>query len=376
MSYELRKALDKTIGEVFSGKETFLASLMCNLELQWDEDIPTACTNGKYLKWNPTWFMGLPKNTRTAVMIHELWHVARLHMIRREQRDPKLWNIACDIRINNDLLREGYTFVGTSPCVDDRFGPGVPEEEIYNQLVQDKESGEPEPEGGDLVGDMDEAVPTDAEIVQQVQAVSRAIQQAKLCKAAGTIPGGIEDWIKEFLEPVIPWEQVLYQWFVDRSQDDYSWSRPNRRYQDVYLPSMTNAYNQLAKLNYYVDVSGSITRDQIIRFNSELKFIKEQFNPEELRVVMFDTKIQEEYIFSDHDSFERIKVTAGGGTSLVPVRKHIIDTQPTAVIIFSDLEVTPMETFPIDTPIIWACVDNPSAKVPFGTLIHIKEPKK
>ena len=57
MSYELRKALDKTIGEVFSANETFLASLMCNLEFQWDEKIPTACTNGKYLKWNPKWFM-------------------------------------------------------------------------------------------------------------------------------------------------------------------------------------------------------------------------------------------------------------------------------------------------------------------------------
>jgi predicted metal-dependent peptidase len=376
MSYELRKALDKTIGEVFSANETFLASLMCNLELQWDEKIPTACTNGKYLKWNPTWFMGLPQNTRTAVMLHELWHVARLHMVRRGKRDPKLWNIACDYRINNDLLREGYTFDGTSPCLDDRFGPEVPEEEIYNQLMQDQEDGEPEPQAGDLEGDMDEAPPTEAEIIQQVQAVSKAIQQAKMCKGAGKIPGGIEDWIQEFLEPVIPWEQVLYQWFVDRSSDDYSWSRPNRRYQEVYLPSMTNSFNQLTKLNYYVDVSGSITREQIIRFNSELKYIKEQFNPEELRVVMFDTEIQEEYIFTDNDTFDRIKVTAGGGTSLVPVREHIVNTQPTAAIVFSDLEVDPMQPLPIEIPVIWACVENPGADVPFGTLIHIKEPKK
>lgn len=282
----------------------------------------------------------------------------------------------CDIRINNDLLREGYTFEGTSPCVDDRFGKDVPEEEIYNQLVEDKGNGIPTPESGDLEGDMDEAPPTEAEIIQQVQAVSKAIQQAKMCKGAGKIPGGIEDWIQEFLEPVIPWEQVLYQWFVDRSSDDYSWSRPNRRYQDVYLPSMTNSFNQLTKLNYYVDVSGSITREQIIRFNSELKYIKEQFNPEELRVVMFDTEIQEEYVFTDNDTFDRIKVTAGGGTSLVPVREHIINTQPTATIVFSDLEVEPMQPLPIEIPIIWACVENPSALVPFGTLIHIKEPKK
>ena len=376
MSYELRKALDKTIGEVFSAKETFLASLMCNLEIQWDEKIPTACTNGKYLKWNPTWFMELPKDTRTAVMIHELWHVARLHIVRRGQRDPKLWNIACDYRINNDMLREGYTFYGTSPCVDDRFKEGMPEEEIYNQLIQDKDNGKPEPKSGDLEGDMDEAPPTEAEIIQQVQAVSKAIQQAKMCGGVGKIPGGIEDWIQEFLEPVIPWEQVLYQWFVDRSSEDYSWSRPNRRYQDVYLPSMTNSYNQLTKLNYYVDVSGSISTEQIIRFNSELKFIKEQFNPEELRVVMFDTEIQEEYVFIENNTFDRIKVTAGGGTCLVPVREHIINTQPTAAIIFSDLIVEPMQPLPIDIPIIWACVENPSADVLFGTLIHIKEPKK
>ena len=107
MSYELRKALDKTIGEVFSANETFLASLLCNLELHWDEKIPTACTNGKFLKWNPEWFMELPIKTRTAVMLHELWHVARLHMIRRGQRDPKLWNIACVAKGTKIAMADG-----------------------------------------------------------------------------------------------------------------------------------------------------------------------------------------------------------------------------------------------------------------------------
>ena len=44
---------------------------------------------------------GLSKEERLFVILHELWHVAKLHSIRRESRDPRLWNIACDYHINN-----------------------------------------------------------------------------------------------------------------------------------------------------------------------------------------------------------------------------------------------------------------------------------
>lgn len=366
----LAKELDLVIRDVLVSKQVFLSTLLCNLEIEFDSSIKTAATNGKYIKWNPDWFLGLPPKTRTSIMFHELWHIGRLHGVRRGGRDPQLWNQACDYRINNDMLMEGHTFDGAKGLFDDSIPHEWSEEEIYQWLLDKGDPSNPEP--NDLDGDLEEGDMTQGEIIEQIQAVSRAIHQTKM--AAGAVPGGLEEWINTFLEPVVPWQQLLYKWFVDLGDSDYSWSRPNRRYYpDVYLPSLVPEENRLAKVNFYEDTSGSITLAQSTRFNSELKYVKDVFNPEEMNVILFDTQIQAEYQFTEYEPFEKIKVVGGGGTHLECVREHIIKTKPTAAIIFTDLECNPMQPLPFDIPVIWVVLGNPDAEIPFGTAIHIKD---
>ena len=96
----------KLLGEP---RARFLTSLLYSLKLVWADDIPTAGTNGILLKINPKFFYELSKEERLFVILHELWHVAKLHSIRRESRDCRLWNIACDYHINNLLLKENYS---------------------------------------------------------------------------------------------------------------------------------------------------------------------------------------------------------------------------------------------------------------------------
>ena len=92
----LRRELDRCKSSILmDAKNAFLGALMCQLKQDWDESIPTACTNGKSIWWSPHWFLSLPKPARVTVQAHEVWHVARLHMIRRGNRDPRLWNYAC-----------------------------------------------------------------------------------------------------------------------------------------------------------------------------------------------------------------------------------------------------------------------------------------
>lgn len=203
--------------------------------------------------------------------------------------------------------------------------------------------------------------------------MAQAIQQAKIQKQAGSIPGQLELIVEDFLSPVIPWEQVLFNWFTDLVLEDYSWQRPNRRHRDMYLPSLQSDEQRLTCLHYYFDISGSVTDEMIKRFNSEVKYIKDTFNPEKLVLIMFDTKLHEIYEIEENDQFDRIKVTGRGGTCLRCVRDHINDTEPTAAIIFTDLECQPMQPLKVPVPIIWTVADNPGAKVPFGQIIHIKE---
>ncbi len=382
----LRRELDRCKSSILmDAKNAFLGALMCQLKQDWDESIPTACTNGKSIWWSPRWFLSLPKPARVTVQAHEVWHVARLHMIRRGNRDPRLWNMATDIRINNDLKAMGFSFVGLEgACMDDKYPADMPEEDIYDDLLKNNVQPPPmNPFDGDLgsepgepgtdPGPYNSGPPDKKAAVEQLQAVAQAIQQAKLQKQAGSIPGQLELIVAEFLSPVIPWEQVLFNWFTDLITEDYSWRRPNRRYQDMYLPSLQSDEQRLTCLHYYFDVSGSVTDQMIQRFNSEVKYIKDTFNPEKLVLIMFDTKLHEIYEIEENDQFDRIKVTGRSGTCLRCVREHINDTKPTAAIIFTDLECQPMQPLKVPVPIIWTVADNPGAKVPFGQIIHIKE---
>lgn len=363
----LTRELDKTKSQVFLDpkRATFFGSLMCSLDFAWDETIDTAATDGVSLWWNPHFFLGLKPEVRKTVLMHELWHPARLHIIRRGDRDPRLWNVACDHRINLDLEAEGYSFEGVEDCFKDPKYWGWAEEDIYDDLV--KESFEPPP---DYQPDIREGSKNGA--ARSLNNVVRAVHQAKLSGGAGTIPGDIETILKKFLAPVVPWEQLLHQFMHDLIEEGYSWRRPNRRFPSIYLPSRYMDEGRLEHLIYYEDVSGSISGQDALRFNSEVKHVKDTYRPKKMTLVQFDTVIQQELVLEEGDPFEEIKIVGRGGTCLRCVREHILQHRPTAAIIFSDLECEPMEPLGFDLPVIWVAIRARGAKVPFGKLIHIR----
>lgn len=368
---KLQHELDRTKSQVFMGKSAaFLGSLMCGLEFIWDRSTPTAATDGVNLWWHPDWFLSLKPATRKTVLVHEIWHPARLHMLRRGLRDPKVWNYACDILINNNLEDEGYSFEGIEWCWKDQQYRGWVEEDIYDDLIAKGVQPPPGPFGTPEDGDMKEPENTNPHTL--IANVVKAIQQAKISGQAGSIPGGIEQVLTQFLAPVIPWEIELQRFFSDLLDEDYTWSRPNRRYTELYLPSKFTDDGRLEHLIYYLDVSGSVSDHDVLRFNSEVKFIKESLNPQKLTLVQFTTVIMSETVFTEHDLFDKIVVTGRGGTSLVPVREHMLKHQPTAAIIFTDLQCPPMQPMDHDIPVIWVGIKAAGKTVPFGRLIHIR----
>lgn len=100
---------------------TFYACLAAQLELRvewqpavrilWPDGSVTeagrrAWTDGRRIVFNAaTLDPDTPWDT-LGVVLHELEHVARLHLARLGDRDLLLWNIATDLVINEDLVRE------------------------------------------------------------------------------------------------------------------------------------------------------------------------------------------------------------------------------------------------------------------------------
>lgn len=351
----------------------FLASIMTQTKFVWSYYNDTAWTDGLTIGFNPEFWLSINDEARVTVLAHELWHIAYEHVLtnRRGDRDPEKWNIAGDHVINLMLENDGYKFTGIENCCKDRKYRNKGTDEIYTLLPDPPKA----PQGGagngqagqkPLSGDVI-MVSADKEI-EVIGKVVQAVQAATMGNQAGAIPGEILLAIDKFLNPKLPWRVLLRRFFTEQSREDFSWKRPNRRY-DEYLPSM-NSDDGLTTINYYLDVSGSISDADILRFNSEVKFIKDEFQPEHLNLITFDTHIRDEYHFKQDEPFERIVVTGRGGTDLDPVAEHIINSQPNVAVIFSDMYVAPMPSVG-SIPVLWVVIGNPSATVPFGEMVHI-----
>lgn len=370
---ELQREFDRVQAHTFLGSTAaFFGAIICSLKFRWNTDIETACTDGENLEWNPNWFIKLPQETRKTVLMHELWHVGLLHGPRLGSRDPEVWNQACDIYINNTLEAQGYTFDGTQPWKDSSYKDWT-EDDIYDDLMKNPHK---RPSGGGAfgIGDGDMKKPTSASCnASIVNNVVRAMHQQKMANGnmPGSLPGNIEEVINQFLKPVVKWERLLERFFTEMLDEDYTWARPNHRFQDIYLPSRFTDDGRLEHLAYFQDVSGSIQTKDSLRFNSELAYVWDKYKPEKMSIIQFDTQIQKVDVIKEGDKFTEIKIIGRGGTCLREVREWIIKNKPTAAIIFTDMEVAPMEKLPFDIPIIWVCIRNPRATVPFGQLIHI-----
>jgi predicted metal-dependent peptidase len=368
----LEKELDKTKISIFLGSTAaLLGNIMCSFEIVFDSRPKTAQIGKRVIRWNPDWFTACTAKGRIFTLLHELWHIARLHRVRRGTRTHKRWNIACDYVINEGLAKEGYAcgsddLGGIDICLDKQYY-GMTEEQIYELLPPDED------EEGDSTNSMDDMPPSDEpdEEPSDVPIVVRAIEAANQAGSPGGLPIEVVKFIAAYLNPVVPWQNLLNKFFNDLAETRHTWKRPSRRYTTMYLPSRYKDEGKLAKLNYYLDISGSVTQKDILRFNSEFDYVKRTYAPKEMVQILFNTHIIKRTVIKDSDLFTDSIIRTGGGTSLYHVREDIIESKPTAAIIFTDLECSPMATLPFSVPIIWVIVGKVKNPVPFGVPVYI-----
>ena len=94
----------------------------------------------------------------------------------------------------------------------------MPAEAIYNQLPPEQE--------GPTWGFVMDNVSANTEAEWQV-----AINQAlSIAKAQGKLPGHLEELVKDVVNPLIDWKDLLWSFFKSVASDDYTWKKPNRAY--------------------------------------------------------------------------------------------------------------------------------------------------
>ena len=347
-----------------SPNSVFFSSLCFSLQHSFREDIPTACTDGKHVYYNPQFFMSLSKEERVFLLLHETMHCAYMHMFRCKQLnlDARKFNIAADHVINLQLIERGFNM--PKGGLADRQYLGMFAEKVYALLPDD---AAPAP--------MDDLMdPGDSEDTEGIQrdiedALVRASLQSKMSNdKPGTIPGDIEIFLNKLLNPVLPWQTILRKYMQAFNKTNYSWRKPNRRYfPEHYLPTMYG--ESLMNIAIAVDASGSVSDTDFLQFVSETHTIIKAFQPKEITLIQFDTDIRSVDIVKSTQELSKVVFTGRGGTCIEPVLEWANTHKPQLLLVFTDGEFNFSNTT-CKSNIVWLIHNNPVWKAPFGKVIH------
>jgi predicted metal-dependent peptidase len=124
----------------------FFGALIFKLKPVQSRQISTMATDGKSLFFNPRFLEEIAPEQLIGTLAHEVMHPALGHHTRRGDRDPKLWNMACDYAINPILIDAGLKL--PDGILNDRRFRNMSAEQIYNILAQEQEQGNPQNNSG------------------------------------------------------------------------------------------------------------------------------------------------------------------------------------------------------------------------------------
>ena len=350
--------LSKAKIDLLTKGAVFFSTILFNLKVKWDSNIPIAGINGVELKLNPDFFESLNPNQRVFLLAHETCHVALNHVSRRDNRDPVRYNKAGDYVINLMLVNSGYEFIPEG-LLDNKF-TGLTTEQVYDLLEDDEQ-----PYDCDII-EGDESNSTQVEEI-----LIKAITASKLAnETVGSITGESERILNELINPVLPWNELLQNYMDNFIKEDYSYRKPNKRYTDIIMPSL---YSEgIDSIIFAVDCSGSVSEEDFNKGIVEFNSIKEKLKPNQTHLITFDTEIKNTYVFQRDEPIEDLEFIGYGGTDLQPIFDYANEINPTVLVVFSDLYCEEMyeET---NYSVIWVCFNNTTATVKFGELIHYLE---
>lgn len=427
-------------------EHAFWGSLMGHLTFKSDLTCPTAWTDGRTLGYNPVFIDSLSHDGVVAVIAHELDHCAKGHMYRREGRDPKTWNIACDKANNGDLRKEfklpdGVVYPegdeeGKSAewifarLKDNQTPPPQPEPEPEDEPedkpgdpgtesgdASEDEDGEPgnepgdgegdEPGEGDGEGDTEgdgdasgdstedgegdgqgNPTPGDGDPLGEVrdaptqpdgdgnepisedewkQLTAEALQASKLM--GHSLGEGMERGIRDALKPRIDIRSLLLRFFQDRTNGDYTWTRPSTRYlpMGIYLPKLEST--AMGEVAIMVDTSGSVDVYSLAYARSIVESVIEETSPAAVTVYYADDDVKRIDRFERGDALQW-QPKGNGGTDFRPALAAIEDEgQAVCMLCITDLYGT-FPDVPPSIPVLWLSTTE-GLNAPFGETIYV-----
>lgn len=371
--------------------DPFYATIVLDLRTVPDTSIPTACTDGTEIRYNPDYMESLPLDECVGVLKHESMHVAGLHPFRGQGKDPEKWNQACDAIINDVLLRKERNSLPEG-CVDVNGASQYSPEQYYNMIPDSPKGGGGQGQGqgqqssgqqGQGQGQQGQSDPLQGDVrpapdqseTAKAKAKATVTRARNAAKARGLMPAGMEEMLEELLNASVDWKATLRRFLTEVSEDDHSLARPDRRFvsDDIYLPGRFGE-DAMGEMAVVMDTSGSVSDRELGQFFGEVASAVAECSPEKLVVVYCDAAVAHVDEFDSPSEAEVATVRkryGGGGTSMPVGIEYVEDNYPNckACVVLTD-GGTPWGE-PSKIPTLWAITE--SGRVPdWGEHVHVE----
>ena len=366
----------------------FFGALMLFAEIYPDKSIDTAATDGKKIIVNENFLASLKSSEQNALLLHEVLHMALLHVTRRGQRDGYVWNIAADIVVNDLIIRNTKFKLPQGAIIEKKY-KDKSVEHIYEDLLKNNKYKkiifkssmidilDKQQEGGDQ--DASGKKLTEAEIEEvesfwrdKLEVLKNADQFDSKNKDQGSIPGGMGIEIESILEPEVDWRHALWK-YVGKTPADFDDLDRRFFYRGLYLEGLLT---EALEVSVCIDTSGSVSDTLLEQFLAELKGILRSYPHVKCDLFYGDTELFGPYPIQTIE--ETPKAMGRGGTSFRPFFKYLENNQNNLMgahkvsIYFTDGYGDFPSKEPED-PTMWlVCKDGLNSKeFPFGEVVRI-----
>lgn len=330
------------------------------------------------------------------IICHEILHLLLDHLLRREDRNPIVWNYATDYLVNYMLKHNKNSktlkveSIGEMPdcCLyDEQYNDQWwNAERIYKDLMDKGGSKDGKLKIIDLSAKDNRGLKSDLHTSQngkgEVSKEEAAYFASEICSnldkgcSKSDIPEGISRLINSLANINYNWKSILYR-YIKRvmTQNNSTWKKPSRRSVAVktYLPKVTKT--EYFKFTIAIDTSGSMDKSDIDDVLSNILSMCRQLDRFTLNIFTFSGTCHTDTLqtFTEKDIFKKINnfemksnwsTDIGSAFNFVKSNKDLYDSD--LFIVMTDGIDYSIYDLKYNNPLIWCICNNSEFKNPEG----------
>lgn len=378
----------------------FYAAIYESMERIESDAVGTMGVSSKKIIYNKEFVDRLEFEELMFTNLHETAHVALMHVSRRKNRDPELWNIACDLYANKLLAEEfnilpgetdssglvkfldGALYCGSIDTESD-YAESI-YESLYEQATKngynsDKLSGNQTGNNSDEQGSSNvytfkykgsaklnnrlnnmnntfkvelvpeqydtDLMPSSSDQITQENDNKKVLQDARAryeMKHAGSTPGRLKIIVDNILKSHLDWKKLLRKFCIQATRTDTSFASPDKRmyYQSAIYPGQAMEENNgLKGVKICFDSSGSISMKDLGYFYGQVYSLIKQFKID-AEVIYWDAEVASCGKFTNFNELKKVEAAGGGGTDPTCLFRYFdskeCKVKPIVTVVFTD----------------------------------------